>query len=212
MDLGQIIVIGLSALLLVWYVGAGTFNRRRGVVTYRWLRRGLETIGEITESRWLGTSGTGGRFVIARAKKPFRRLEAFYLLETRELLPYWLVSHLRGRRDELIIKASLRVAPNVEVEAGRDHHPEIIKLISEDHERPYEPVPAPDGFTIARRGPADDRSEKGLIDFLTEVGVSVQRVSLKRDIPHLEMRLRITPLMDTDPERFFSMLQAWFQK
>lgn len=209
MNLGEWIIVGLSAFFLVWYIALNIFNRRRGIATYQWLRRGLIDVGEITDAQWLGSSSTGGRFVIARAKKPFRRLEAMYLLETREILPYWVISHLRGRRDEIIIKASLRTAPKIVLEISRTDNRHITGISSQEQGQAEEGIRLVDGFTISKHGPGDYPGEKYLTEFLTEFGKSVQRISLQRETPHLEVRLSIKPLLLTSPETFFAMLKSW---
>jgi hypothetical protein len=209
MNLGEWIIIGLSAFLLIWYIAMNIFNRRRGIATYQWLRRGLVQVGEITESQWLGSSGTGARIVVAQAKKPFRRLEVMYLLETREILPYWIISHLRGRRDELIIKASLRTTPKIEIEVVKTNNRAITELDSLEPKQASEQVQSAEGFSISRSGHGDDPGEKNLIEFLSDFGKSIQRISLKRQAPHLELRIGIKPLLITNSESFFSMLQAW---
>lgn len=209
MNLGEWIVIGLSAFFLIWYIGLNIFNRRRGIATYQWLRRGLSEVGEITDAQWLGSSSTGGRFVIAHAKKPFRRLEAMYLLETRELLPYWVISHLRGRRDEIIIKASLRTSPKTAIEVRRINNWQINEMSSQEQEDDEQQVRLVEGFRISTRGPSDYPGEKYLDEFLYDVGESVQKISLQHETPHLEIRINIKPVLLTSSDTFFSMLKAW---
>jgi hypothetical protein len=209
MNLGEWIIIGLSAFFLVWYIALNIFNRRRGLATYQWLRRGLADVGEITDAQWLGSSSTGGRFVVARAKKPFLRLEAMYLLETREILPYWIISHLRGRRDEIIIRASLRTNPKIAIEIGRTINRQITDMSSQEQKQLDEQVRLVEGFTISRHGPGDAPGEEYLNEFLSDFGKSVQRISLQRETPHLEVRLSIKPLLLTSSETFFEMLKAW---
>jgi len=179
MNLGQWIVIGLCALLVAWYFGASMFNRRRVMATYQWLRRGLEQVGDKIEAQWLGSSSTGAKLVIPRAEKPYRRLEATYLLETREILPYWILTHLIGRRDELMIKAVLRKVPKTGLVVERLDLRNNTELEPQDQKQLYEPVDAPEGFTIARYGPGDPESEQRLREFLNVAGEPVERISLQ---------------------------------
>lgn len=211
MNLGQWIVIGLCALLLAWYFGASMFNRRRGLATYQWLRRGLEQVGDKIEAQWLGSSSTGAKLVIPRAEKPFRRLEAMYLLETREILPYWILTHLRGRRDEFMIKAVLRKVPKTKVIVSRINQPKNAELVPQDQKQVYEPVGAPDGFSISRHGPQDQESEQRLREFLSEAGDPIERISLQQKSPHLEISMRIDTLEMTPANSFFSNLMSWLE-
>ena len=108
MSSSQLIIIVLSVFLILWYIGANIYNRRRGIAAYHWLRRGLQQLGTISNAEWLGSSGTGAKLAVSKADKPFRQVEAAYFLETREILPWWVVARLRGKRDEIVLSASLR--------------------------------------------------------------------------------------------------------
>lgn len=202
-------VIGLSAVLLVWYVGANQFNRRRGLATYQWLRRGLDQIGEISHSEWIGASNTGARLALLHARKPFRQLEATFVLETRELLPYWLLSRLWGRRDTLTIKANLRKQPSDEVTVRRS------PSVSYDQKQAAEALPAPSGFTIQR---IESNSENGdqalvanqaLVALLDQAGPAIESLTLQKEAPHLEIQMAVKPLSCVDSQAFFSQLSDW---
>ena len=211
MDRGVIAVIGLSAFLLVWYFAASSFNRRRGTAAYRWLRRGLGELGEITQAKWFGSSGTGANIVVANPAKPLRKIEAYYYLETREIFPYWLVTHLWGKRDELTIEATLRFAPKVEYKIGNTQSKVIAEAASNDEKDLFERVQAPEGFTILRRGNQDDDSLEMLNEFLTAAGESVWSVHLKRSRPHIVIHSKINPLLEKIPESIFTALHLWLQ-
>lgn len=211
MNLGQWIVIGLSALLVVWYFGASMFNRRRGMATYQWLRRGLEQVGDKIEGQWLGSSGTGVKLAIPRAEKPFRKLQTMYVLETREILPYWILTHLSGKRDKLIITATLRKTQKTTLVVGRTDQRKNTELVPENQKQAYEQLQAPEGFIILRQGPADPESEQRLREFLNQAGAPIERISLGGKTPHLEINMRIKSLETTPPVLFFSSLRSWLE-
>src|SRR3990170_7569395 len=137
MDLGQQIAIYLWVFLLLWYIAAAAYNRRRGVRAYRWLRPGLAKLGPISDARWIGSSGSGARLVVGKADRPFRQVEAAYLLETRELLPLWLINRLRGRRDALILRADLRSSPHGELEVMRRGDPRLKGITASAERNPW---------------------------------------------------------------------------
>lgn len=211
MNLGQWIVIGLSALLVVWYFGASMFNRRRGMATYQWLRRGLEQVGDKIEGQWLGSSGTGVKLTIPRAEKPFRKLQTIYVLETREILPYWILTHLSGKRDKLTITATLRKIPKSKLVVGRKNQRKNTELVPENQKQTYEQLPAPEEFVILRQGSADPDYEQGLREFLDQAGESIERISLGAKSPHLEINMRLNSLETTPPVLFFSSLSSWLK-
>ena len=138
MNQGQIIVIVISAFMGVWFFLGSVYNRRRGMAVFNWLRSGIEQFGKLSEARWIGSSGSGARLVIGQAKSPYQRIEIVFLLESREILPLWLFNHLRGKRDEMIMKANLRSVPDQEIEIVQEGNREIEKLIASSGSKPYE--------------------------------------------------------------------------
>lgn len=208
-------IIGLSALLLVWYVGASQFNRRRGLATYQWLRRGLDQVGEISHSEWIGASNTGARLTILHARKPFRQLEAVFVLETRELLPYWLISRLWGRRDALTIQANLRRQPSDEVIVRRLPAGKPAALVSDAQNQAAETLPVPPGFTIQRiesnskNGDQALVANQALVSLLDQASPAIEGLTLQKKAPHLEIQMAVKPLTGVDSQAFFSQLGDW---
>jgi len=210
-DFGQWFVIGLCVFLLVWYVVAAYLNRRRGIQIYRWLRDGLEKIGSLSEVSWIGSAGSGAQIAVKKAVAPFQKVEVVFLLETRELLPLWLVNLLRSKRDEMILKAWLRSSPPLEVEVARKRDRAFSKTLTYDPEHPFELAPDLEQFRIAYRGKASPKGLGKLGKFLEHEGATVQSISLGRKTPHLVVRVFISPLMSRPSGEFFSSLQAWLQ-
>lgn len=211
MDPGVIAIIVLSGFLVIWYIAASSYNRRRGMAVYRWLRSGLEHFGEITQSGWFGSAGTGANLVVAKPEKPLRNIEAHFYLETREIFPYWLVTHLGGKRDELSMQATLRFSPQVEILVKNTRNMKQVEVASNDAMDSYEQEAAPEGYTILRHGTHDIKSIELLLEILTATDGSIQSVYLKRGQPHLVIRSKLSPLLDKSPESIFTTLQMWLQ-
>lgn len=198
LNLGQWIIIALSAFLLIWYFTANSFNRKRGTATFRWLYRALESLGEISTAEWIGAANMGARLSVKKAAKPFRSVEAHYLLEPREFLPYWLLSRLKGKRDEVLIKMVLRVAPNgrleIERKAGkRGKQPDDSHRVHPD-------------FQFISSDFNDDQFLDKVNDFLTQNANTIKRICIQPDKPHLEIVARINQLLDSPPETYFESL------
>jgi hypothetical protein len=211
LDLGQWIVVGLSAFLFVWYIGASSLNRRRGIATYRWLYRSLEAVGKIAHSEWIGSSGAGARLLVDKASRPFRRVEALYLLEPREFLPYWILSRLQGKRDVIIVTVTLRSAPKtmLEIEPAKGRVPKSTPTGDQSLTLGGEPALA--GFRFTVEGVEDGRLLEGVRTFLRENGAEVRRISLRQEAPHLEIRAGLKPIMNVPAESFLTLLRDWFQ-
>ena len=203
MNLGQWIVILLSALMGGWYLIGAIINRKRGMLTFSWLRSGLERWGKLSEARWIGSSGSGARLVVGQPASPFQRIEVVFLLESREILPLWIFNHLRGKRDEMIIKANLRSAPSQEFEAALNGARDFKSILAGGQKKPFELLPAPQGFEMARRGKQDDQEIERLSGFLSRHAGTVWRISLQRKAPHLILRANLPSLQEKPPEEFF---------
>lgn len=204
MDVGQWIVVVLCIVLVIWYFMGITINRRRGLATYQWLRTGMEQLGEISEARWLGSSGSGALLVVGKANAPFRRIEVVFWLEAREILPMWLLNRLRNKRDVIILKAGLRNAPPNEIEVASSKNREFIHLVAEkkmSHKR----LPIEGDFLIAYRR---DKTSllKHVEDYLNRYGGAIQRLSIQRKEPHLLMCITPLPLRNVAVDAFFKDL------
>ena len=206
MDIGQWIVIGLSALMGVWFGIASFYNRRRGIATYRWITQGLKHIGKISEQAWIGSSGTGARLVVAKADAPFHRIETIFLLESREIMPLWLFNRVRHKQDEMILKAGLRSAPVEEIEVAPGSDRGFRALLAEGQKRPFEQAPGPDGFIIAHRGRETGDGYEKISAFLSRYPSAVRRISIQRKTPHLVLRVNLPTLTRESPEDFFDAL------
>lgn len=213
MDLGQTIAVYLGVFLLIWYAITGVYNRRRGLRVYRWLRGGVESLGKISEARWLGSSGSGARLTVAKAERPFRRVEVVYLLETRELLPLWLINLARGRRDMLIFKANLRSTPQGELEVVRGGDRRLRGLRADADRNPWTLVARslPGDLQAANRGAQGGRILESLEGFLGGIAPALRRLSISRTAPHLILELLLPPLMEKPSETLFTSLEVAFR-
>jgi hypothetical protein len=212
MDLGQTIVVYLGIFLILWYAVALIYNRRLGIRTYRWLQPGVATLGKITQAKWLGSSGSGARIGVAQAKHPFRQAEVAFLLETRELLPLWLLNRLRGIRDSLVVRAQLRSVPQGELEILPQGHSRFGDLLTESKQNPWAMLDRelPAGLQAAARGRNTDNMLESAKALLNEVGPGIRRLSLARTAPHLILDMKIAQLRSAPSERFFNLLTKAF--
>jgi hypothetical protein len=211
LDLGQRIAIYLGIFLLIWYAIAAAYNRRRGVRVYRWLQPGLKSLGSITEAKWIGTAGSGARLAIAKPEKPFRRVEAAFLLETRELLPLWLINRLRGRRDALIIRADLRTAPRSELEMVPPNDRRLLGLKVDDKRGVWQMLAGlPAGFQGAARGRDVDRFTPPANALLETLPTAIRHLSIGFKSPHVIIEADLTILMTDPAEAFFTRLSKAF--
>jgi hypothetical protein len=195
---GQWAIVVLSALLFLWYFFASSANRTQGIAAYRWLRQCLEVYGKVTTAEWIGASNMGARLGVEKATSPLRTVQAHYLLEPREFLPYWLISRLRGKRDQVVIRVELRALPKGSLEIKRVPARRANALQQEERlGKDFEIVHAETGNT---------QMMAGMEAFLVASGPTVERIVIQRQVPHLELTARLKPLLRTSAESYLNPL------
>jgi hypothetical protein len=206
MDLGQWIMIGLSAILAIWFAVGFIYNRRRGERVSRWMMAGMKFLGDISEIAWIGSSASGARMVVKEARSPFRHIEAMFLLESREILPIWLFNRIRGKSDEAIIKADFRTAPKEVLEVSRTN---LHRREQHQHD-PNQTINASEiilhGFKITHSGRTQEGNYSKITNFLEKYGFGVNKISIHRKKPHLIVRLHLPGLLAKPPEEIFQAL------
>ncbi len=190
MNAGQWVVIGLCVVLGLWFAVGSISNGRRIRMISRALEPALTKYGRIRSFRRLGNSGA--QFIVDRAESPFRQIELVFLLEARENLPLWLLERIRGRRDELVLRANLRAVPAQEISLGESRDRGFKARVLEERQRPYEWIAAPPGLEMARRGAEDVAMVERLGRFLEGFGQAVRRVTIQSKEPHLTVRVRLS--------------------
>lgn len=203
MEPGVAVVIGVCAFLALWYGGGHLYNRRRGQRLFRWLKDGLDVLGGEVESGWLGSPAAGARVNVTRAASPFRRMEITLLLENREILPLWLLDRLRGRRDRLIIRATLRSPRRGEIEIGS-----AKRKAARHRQRPWKWQEGPHGLAIAYQGSGAQQLVASLEPWLQAHGAHVIHFGWHKHDPHIILQLNIAKLLATPSGAFLSGFQA----
>src|ERR1041385_6674862 len=105
----QYILVIAVIIIMGWFAFGVLYNLRRGDRLLKWMQAGLPGIGQKTTFRWLGTSVA--ELVIARAKKPFRRLETLLVFRPRDVFWMAILAYFQGRSDIVIFRAHLATTP-----------------------------------------------------------------------------------------------------
>jgi len=200
MNPATIAVIGLGVFLILWYIAAHMYNRRRGRYHFNWLEKGLDVLGGERESGWIGSPNSGARINVTHAAPPFRRLEITLLLANRESPLLWLFDYLRRKRDRLIIRATLRSPRRGKVEITHAR-----KKSTHPQERQRE---GPHGLIVTHQGHTTQQQIARLEAWLANYGMHVQRFIWRKSDPHIQLQVRIAGLLTTPSETFLADLQA----
>lgn len=196
----SIAVVALLGFML-WFALGTQRNIRTGERILRWLQDGLPSLGARTTLRWLGSSVVELRIVDPAA--PFRDAAVVVVLEPRDLFWLWALSRRRGRRDFLILRASLRRPPRVEVDIRdrtawtRDGGPG--GAIEADGASAEAATLDPETRTWAS-GNADVSHFRRAWTRLGSASGGAWRLSVQQVVPHLEVHVR-PPALDAVPSR-----------
>lgn len=204
MSLGQLLAIGISVLLGVNYVAGMVTNRRKSMALFHWLREGTQRVlGPVSEARWIGSASSGARLIVAQARAPFRRVEMIYLMATRELLPLFWLQRLRNRRDELIFKALLRTPPGLEWELV---HPRDGRTQRRLEAEGFRAGPDIEGWRLFHKGELSPERRAQIQQMARRLGSTLRGFSLRREQPHLIVRLALPADLSASAEALFQAL------
>ena len=206
MDPEIVAVVGLCLFLVLWYAAGYLYNRRQGQHLFFWLEQGLDVLGSKREAGWLGSPASGARVNILEAHPPFRRLELTLLLERREVPLLWLLDRLRGRRDWLVIKATLRSPGREEWEIG----PAPSK--KSGPRGTWGQRECLHGLVLTYPGTAAPPQALELSTWIETYGSHVSRLIWQKSDPHIQFQGRVDGLLDGPSRAFLSDFQAAVEK
>jgi hypothetical protein len=206
MGIGEQVILFVCLILIVWYVIGLIYNRRRGIHTLNWLKEGLPILGGEVNMGWIGSANSGARIGVQDTTPPFQRMELVFLLESRELLLLWLADLLRGRRDRLILRATLRTRPHGEIMVLPAASRSTAKARQAVSEWSWED--GPHGLTVGHSGGKETSSLTSLRPFLEAYGVSLSRLSLQPRDPHLLLVMDLAGLCREPSTLFFEHLKG----
>jgi hypothetical protein len=207
MNVGQIIVIGLSVTLVLWFAGGTWYNRRRARQVAQWLEAGLGVLGGRVGNVWIASSGTGLRVAVDNASAPFRRLELIARLESRENLPLWLFELTQGKRDQLILRATLRSSARGEMELAPADSA-LDRALQAETDQPWQRSELSPHWVMAQRGTTKEGQMAALQEFVAAYGHGLQRFALRRAEAHLFVQLGLRQLTDESSRDLFQRLKT----
>lgn len=207
LNLGQWVVIVISAILILGYIRGYYYNRQRAEQILAWLEEGLKTFGPVSSGAKLPGMATGGRLEVKRAAAPLKRVEAVYLLAPRENLLFWIFHLIQGRRDELILWITYQSKPEQDVEAARPRDRQLESRLKDMDKRPLAVSNGPHGLLVASEQKKDGVLPGKVQSFLERYGAKVYRLALRGNKPHLFLRANLGIMRSALAAEFFSDLR-----
>lgn len=206
LNIGQWVVIGVCAILILGYIRGFYYNRQRAGQVLAWLREGLETFGSVSVGGKLPGMATGGRLEVKRAVAPLRRVEAVYLLAPRENLLFWLFHLLQGKRDEMILWVTYQSKPEQDVEVARRGDRQFENRLKAADRKVLTVSEDPQGLLLAseqKKGGTLPGKVQALIE---RYGSVIYRLAVRGKKPHLFLRVNLRIMQLASGPEFFSGL------
>jgi hypothetical protein len=187
--LGTVLVVGF----LLWFAVGTQRNISRGNELLVWLQDGLPLIGARTTLRWFGSSAV--QLDLVDVKPPFAKVQVNVVLEPRDLGWLWAWARRRGRRDFLILRATLPVPPRFDIEAGGRRGwtgNERLERLDPHHwqqDRWEDGIGPVEVAHSAGVSPGDVAATRKVWERLDKVTGGVWRLSVRNLAPHVEVHV-----------------------
>ena len=203
----QYVIILLGAIIMGWFAFGMIYNLRRGDALLKWMQNGLPLIGQRTTFRWLGTSVA--ELGIARAKRPFQRLDTLLVLKPRDVFWMTIIALLQGREDVVIFRGYLSTPPLLDLELADPKTWTGRTALSQVTERGWEGTDHQGMRLMAPRGLL------GLaVTTLSQLAPRMQslspryaRLSLRKTAPNLEVHVPFPDYRTLDARQYFEALR-----
>jgi hypothetical protein len=207
LNLGQWVVIGICAFLILGYIRGFYYNRQHAGQIFAWLKAGLETLGPVSVGDKLPGMASGGRLEVKRAAAPIKRVEAVYLLAPRENLLFWLFHILQGKRDELILWVTYQSKPEQDVEVARPGDRQFENRLKASDKKPLTVSNGPRGLQIASEQKKGSMLAGKVQSLLEQYSSVVYRLALRDNKPHLFLRVNLRVMQLVSAPEFFAALR-----
>jgi hypothetical protein len=186
---GTNLAIGLAAFLLGWYFIGLYLNRRRAGQLVRQVRDSIQPFGGAATIRWIGRSAF--RIEAEQVHAPLTGLGVSLLLEPRETFFLWLAGRWSGRRDWLMVSATL---DGVVKGAFEVYHPKrrgAMDSAREVRELGWQTAALPGRPELISAAPGPDGRALAQETLSAMRGVDVWRVRVRNKAPQLTISLPI---------------------
>ncbi len=191
---GLPVALGLGLVLVGWYVAGNELMRRRAHRLALWSKRVIDPLGGTQTIRWLG--GQAFRLEVDGPRAPFRSVMLTGLVESWDVPMVWAWNRWHGRRDMVLLQATLRAQPLWGLEVYR---PGTVLAGDSRHLARQEgwAESALDELTVAAPGEPPRRLAAELVQVLDSERSRLVRLAVRRQGNHLTLALYVP-----DPARF----------
>ncbi|HEX8969255.1 MAG TPA: hypothetical protein VF937_15330 [Chloroflexota bacterium] len=195
-SVGLPVALGLGVLLVGWYWAGNELMRRRAHRLALWSKQVIDPWGGTQRIQWLG--GQAFRLEVEGPRAPFRSVLLTGLVESWDVPMVWLWNRLHGRRDMILLQATLRAQPLWGFEVYR---PGTVLAADARHFARQEgwSDSAYEELSIAAGGDPPRRLAGELVHVVQDQRPRLVRLAVRRQGHHLTLALNIPDPADFSP-------------
>jgi len=206
LNIGQWVVIGVCALLILGYIRGYFYNRQRAARITAWLLEGLKPWGQIKSGEKLPGMVTGGRLEIQQGTPPLKHVEAVFILAPRENPLFWVFYRLQGKRDELIVWITFQSKPEQAVEVSRKGDRQFENRLKATDKPKLSLLEPAHGLQFAVEEKEGTVLAGKVQSFVQRYHPWIKRLALRPDKPHLFLRADLQAVESSPAGEFFTAL------
>jgi hypothetical protein len=198
-SLGLPIALSLGVILVAWYWAGNELMRRRAHRLALWSKRVIDPLGGTQTIRWLG--GQAFRLEVEGAQAPFRSLSLTGLVESWDVPMVWAWNRLHGRRDMVLLQASLNQQPmwGLEVFRAGTLLASDARLFARQEGWPEAPL---GDLIVAAPGDAPRQLASELLGLIDVERSRLVRLAVRRQGHHVTLALNVPDPASFDPTLF----------
>jgi hypothetical protein len=202
---GLPVALGLGILLVGWYWAGNELMRRRAHRLALWSKRVIDPLGGTQTIRWLG--GQAFRLEVSGPLAPFSSVSLTGLVESWDVPMVWAWNRLHGRRDMVLVQATLRQQPLFGFEVYRPG-----SLLAGDarhlaRQEGWDSSPL-DEFVVAAGGARPPQLAATLVAALAEERTRLVRLAVRRQPQHLILALNVPNPSTFNPAALTTLAQS----
>jgi len=201
---GLPVLLGLGAVLIVWYFAGNELMRRRAHRLAVWSKRVIDPLDGTQSIRWLGSQAF--RLEVEGARAPFRALMVTGLVETWEVPFIWAWNRLHGRRDLVLMQLTLRHQPLWGLEVFRGQSVLAGDARHFARQEGWQETSF-DDFRLAAAGARPSQLASDLVGILGHERRRLVRLGVRRQAPHLSLALNVSAPAELEPRELSDLLQ-----
>jgi len=197
-------VVVLSLFFIAWFVIGNEVMRRRGRELALWGKRAIDPLGGRQAIQWITMHSF--RLEVQGMKAPFSSGSLTGLVESWDVPMIWLGNRIRGRRDMVLVQATLRQQPiwGLELYRRRSVLGTDARRAGAEESWPDRPL---EEFRLAAPGETLEGLARQLIDDLGPDRGNLVRLSLRRRAPNLTLALNVPDRRRLTPGDFNQLLE-----